>query len=192
MPFLGGLIAPALLEPARVASVSTSRSPATGVIVTSSGAGSSAPVITVAAGADTPSLSVRTFWNARAADPGFGTTATLLFAIDGLLKYTNGSSSLVNVAGEWWSAGSTTGPDIGDSYDVRCASISSGPAWFAQAAAVGTWITMSSTAKSWTVNRQTDVDGSGTTETVGVFEIRAVGAGPVLASASFTGQAILT
>jgi len=188
MPFQGGLIAPALLEPARVAGSSTSRSPTT-VSIAISGGNSGDMTVTIAAGGPAPSLSSVTFWNTRAADPGFGTTATLQFRSNGTLYYTNGSGSPIEKVGSWWSGGLSVG--IGASYDVRCASISSGPAWQAQAAAVGSWITMDNN-RDWTVNRQTDVSGSGTTETVGVFEIQANSGAPVLASASFTGQAILT
>ena len=165
MSLFGGSIAPALLE---------------------------GPSAAAGPDPDEPWLTAETFWNTRTGAPGFGTTASLGFQIDGSLTYTDGTSTPIDKSGEWYSTEPVA--DIGDDYDVRCASITSGPAWFAEGAAVGTWIDISNggVGKTWQVNRQYSVDGNGTTETVGVFEIRATGTGPVLATASFTGQAILT
>ena len=69
------------------------------------------------------------------------------FTLAGLLQAVEGGSTST-VTGEWWSAGSTS--NIGNSYDVRCKEILSGPVFTAQAAAVGTYIQISTT-RVWTL-----------------------------------------
>ena len=67
---------------------------------------------------------------------------------------------------KWWSAAPVT--DIGDSYQVRCKSVVSG-SWDFQAAAIGTYVTMSS-GRNWAMQR-TVMEGAGSDAISGTFEI---------------------
>lgn len=73
---------------------------------------------------------------------------------------------------EWWSTEPQSG--IGSSYEIRCASLSSGT-WTSEAASVGTWTALSS-AREW---RNTSAT---TKQTVGTFEIGRVGTSTALIS----------
>jgi len=80
-------------------------------------------------------------------------------------------------AGEWWSA-EPDQTDIGDSFEVRCASVTTGSPdllWTSQAAAIGTFIVMSA-SREWQVSAQGGKIGPNTKSiTVSSFEIRPVG-----------------
>ncbi len=74
---------------------------------------------------------------------------------------------------EWWTKEPATG--IGNNYQVRCASVTTGSPdllWSDQAAAIGTYITMSA-GRVWTVRAQGGKIGPNTKSiTVSSFQIR--------------------
>ena len=82
--------------------------------------------------------------------------------------------------GTWWS----DEPDaiIGNSYDVRCASLVSGT-WSVQAATVGTWIQMSAN-RNWR-SRVIGMSSPDIRSCNGIFEVRATGVGVALDSAQY-------
>ena len=78
--------------------------------------------------------------------------------------------------GEWWSAEPRT--DIGDFFEVRCASVTTGDPdliWFREAAAIGTYIGMTA-GREWFCQALGGKIGANTDEiTVSSFEIRVNG-----------------
>lgn len=85
------------------------------------------------------------------------------------------------IAGEWWSNLPET--NIGASYDVRCASLTSGT-WSAQAAAVGTWVQIN-TELIWR-NTVAAMAAPSVKSTTAVFEISLTGAASAIDSATYT------
>ena len=125
-----------------------------------------------------PQLSDRT-----ASDLDFGASpsasVTWQFLLNGQLQKIEGGST-TTFGFEWWSAGSTA--NIGQSYDVRCKEILSGPAFTTEAAAVGTYIQMSAT-RAWVLTKTTQPGDS----TVATFQLVATGTTtPILAEADLT------
>jgi len=75
-------------------------------------------------------------------------------------------------AGEWWT--NETDADIGDQYQVRCQSVTTGSpdtVWSQQAAAVGTYVTLSS-AREWHVHAIVQKNPNTKSITVSSFQIR--------------------
>lgn len=88
-------------------------------------------------------------------------TASIEFQRDGQIIL-DGFANIV-----WWTAAPDT--TIGDSYQVRCASVAAGT-WDVEAAAIGTFVTLSST-RAWRMLR-TVMEGAGSDAITGTFEIR--------------------
>ena len=122
-----------------------------------------------------PFLSDRTLFDADQSSA----TVSFKFFLDGTLKTSKGGAADVTPsAQEWWAAGITAG--IGNSYDIRCKSINSGPAFTAEAAVVGTYIQISAT-RTWTLTKTSNAN------IVATFQIVATGTTtPILAEADLT------
>lgn len=105
-------------------------------------------------------------------------SASITFTTDGRITITGGTELV-------WNTGAPNS-GIGSSYQVRCESLISG-SWNIQAAAVGTWITISSD-RTWTITR-TVMEGAGSDYVSGIFQIRAVGGSSVLAAGIGTAEA---
>jgi len=106
-------------------------------------------------------------------------TVSWRFLLNGTLQRGQGGVNDIPSGQEWWSAGITA--NIGQSYDVRCSSIISGPVFTAQAAAVGTYIQMSAT-RTWTLTQTVPPGDS----IVARFQIVATGGSTVLATGRLT------
>lgn len=104
-------------------------------------------------------------------------TVTWQFLLAGGLQAVEGGVTR-GIANEWWSKIDAT---IGNSHDVRCSQILSGPAFTAEAAAIGTYIQMSTT-RAWVLTQT----GRGNKSIVGVFQIVATGDTVVLAEGELT------
>lgn len=133
------------------------------------------------AAADHPQLS-----NRKARDfvltPGTS-TASWKFNLNGTLEKDEGGSATIFTT-EWWSAGVTA--NIGQSYDVRCKEILSGPAFSAQATAVGAYIQISA-QRVWTLAETAPPGDS----IVATFQLVATGDTTVLAQANLTFTAVV-
>jgi hypothetical protein len=135
-------------------------------------------------------LSGGTVFHSHPDDDGVNASCTLAFFRDGRCMGGHSVSPSIVNAGEWW-ADEPDASNPGDNYDVRCASISEGT-FQSEAAAVGTWTTMTE-ARNWNVVRAWSSNPPGTTQVIATWEIRATGDGDnVIASAEYTLQAILT
>ncbi|TQV82862.1 hypothetical protein [Aliikangiella coralliicola] len=105
-------------------------------------------------------------------------TATIKFKRDGTIELDGGPNSN-------WNAGAPQ-TTLGDNYDVRCSQMISG-SWDIQAAAVGTWVALSSD-RSWMVLR-TLMEGAGSDTASGIFQIRRSGETTILDSSTGIGEA---
>lgn len=122
--------------------------------------------------------------------PGFSALASLSFRSNGQIFGNCDAAPDQFQAGTWWPLEPDVG--IGSQYAIRCQSITSGPAWFSEPVAVGTWIDIGS-ARVWQQRRSSSIDGPGMTKTVGFFQIRkGASPAPVLASGSYSAEAIVT
>ena len=139
------------------------------------------PPGTVISAADMVLLSNRTATD----EDSSSSTVSWVFFLDGHLEKDQGGTTSTPSPQEWWSAGVTAG--IGNSYDVRCKSINSGPVFGAEAAAVGTYIIISAT-RTWTLT-ETAFPGD---SIVATFQLVATGTTtPILAEADLTFNAVV-
>jgi len=121
-----------------------------------------------AAGADAPGVVLLPFFILSESIGTLPQNADIQFNTDGSLTISGDSGRT------WYSAAPSTG--IGSSYDVRCSSVVSGT-WDTQAAAVGTWIQISSN-RLWRMSR-TVMEGAGSDQISATFQIRPTG-GPAI------------
>lgn len=114
------------------------------------------------------------------------TSAGIVFQTDGGLDEVGPGAAdfTAHNSGEYWSAEPASG--IGASYDVRCASISSG-SWDFAAAATGTWVNMG-TQRLWRI-QVTAMESPASQSITASFEIRPAGGGATLDTFTFNGFA---
>lgn len=117
--------------------------------------------------------------------------AGFVFKTDGRILVNSGGTELATFPDSmWWS--NAPEADIGDDYEVRCVSVSSG-SWSSSAASVGSWVALTSD-RAWTISR-TDGAGIGTNSVTAIFEVRPTassGFNKTEASTEMTAEAEIT
>jgi len=113
-------------------------------------------------------------------------TVSWKFYLDGHLAKIQGGSETTPSTQEWYSSVTA---NIGNSYDVRCKEILSGPTAFtAQGAAIGTYVQISVT-RTWTYTNSSQPPGD---SIVATFQIVATGTTtPILAQADLTFSSVV-